>query len=266
MCTLSKYQKATATAEDCYELTSSMSTMENRFHIDIAAAEHLSFSSAKLIDLSWDIEIGQGARLLHGWMLYHTAARTITWILENSALPYFVLLDVLFYADSTSALWSLLRLIIGHGRPVGAGILTKTSLLAFAIAQVLFFAPIWSAATGYQSPGVVSYAMPDQSWATKDSGDLRICWPLEVQRPELAKVIDGPILGPKYADVFMSFQGLEYQLDDSRFEEDYQNMKACETKRSSIYFINTSDIRLRFPIKKYHPNGSEGCTIEHHKP
>ena len=218
------------TTDDCYELTSDMSAMEARFHIDITVAGHLSFSHAKLIDLSWDIGVGQGGRLLHGWILYHLAARTITWILETSALPYSVLFDLLFYADSILSLWSLFGLLWGNRR-AGLGILVRSLCLALAVAQVLFFATIWSAATGYQSPGEVTYAMPDQGWVTKDSDDLTICWNPESQRPELTGVIDGPILGPKYSTAFSSFtEKNDKIMDYSQISEDYANIQACETQ------------------------------------
>ena len=233
-----------------------VSTLETRFRIDITAAEGLPFSRVKLIDLSWDIGVGQGGRLLHGWILYHVAARTMTWILEVSALPYSILFDLLLYVDSPSALWSLLGLL-GKSRRARIGVLVKSLCLALAVAQVLFFATIWSAATGYQSTGAITYAMPDQSWVTKDSDNLRICWVLDSQRPELAGVIDGAILGSKYGTLLPSFAATfpRESLDYATFPEDYQNIQTCKSQRSHENASRISNIKLRSPLKTSRPKG-----------
>lgn len=222
------YKKAVASTDGCGDDTS-MSTMEERFHIDIAAIEHLSFTSSKMIDLGWDIVVGQGGRLLHGWILYHVAAETITSILETSSLPYSVLFDLMFYVDSISSFWSLL-LLLGKNRGARIGVLVRSLLLSFAIAHVLFFAAIWSAATGYQSPGVITYAMPDQSWVTKNSDELRICRQLKVQRPELRGFIDGPILGPNYGEVFSSFADIVRDPFYMSLPDDYGDIENCKTQ------------------------------------
>ncbi|KAK4214301.1 hypothetical protein QBC37DRAFT_314750 [Rhypophila decipiens] len=52
--------------------------------------------------------------------------------------------------------------------------------------------------------------MPDQSWATKDSADLRLCWLPDAHRPELFGVMDSVILGPSFGDVFTSLVNIDY--------------------------------------------------------
>ncbi|KAK0707288.1 hypothetical protein B0H67DRAFT_587180 [Lasiosphaeris hirsuta] len=184
----------------------SMTTTERRFAIDLVIARGLSFTRAKLLDLTWDIGIGQGGRLIHGWILYHVATRTVTWILEYSALTYPVLLAMLFSPDSAYSLWTL---VISLGKKQRGGTLLRLTFLAYSIAYVLIFATVWSAATGYQSPSTASYTMPDLSWANIDHDELRLCWSVEAQKfggdPWMNSIVPGPQLGA----VVGSFENLK---------------------------------------------------------
>lgn len=112
-----------------------MSTTEARFQKNLPIVGNRSFARAKLIDLGWDIGIGHGGRLLHGWIFYYVSAHTITWILEYSALPYSVLLSCLFQAGTLISLWSL---IISIRTIQGARAVIKSGLLVFAISHILF--------------------------------------------------------------------------------------------------------------------------------
>ncbi|KAM7219116.1 hypothetical protein V8F06_005554 [Rhypophila decipiens] len=220
------YEWGSGYGMDC-ERSDLESTTESRFHINLHVAKNLSFTQAKLIDLGWDIGVSHGGRLLHGWVFYHVAASTITWLLEHSALPYSVLLSFLFQPDSLGSLWSLVSSV----RVIqGARAILKTLLLVMAVAHILFFTTIWSAATGYQNPQALSFPMPDQSWATKDSPDLRLCWLPDAQRPELFGVMDSVILGPSFGDVFTSLVDIDYnhiyQINGQTTPEEYQDLFA----------------------------------------
>lgn len=68
----------------------------------------MSFARTKLIDLIWDLALGHGGRLLHGWVLYQVATKAIAWMLECFVLSYSVLLSILFQENSFSSLWSLI--------------------------------------------------------------------------------------------------------------------------------------------------------------
>ncbi|KAM7188584.1 hypothetical protein V8F33_010549 [Rhypophila sp. PSN 637] len=74
--------------------------------------------------------------------------------------------------------------------------------------------------------------MPDQSWATKDSADLRLCWLPDAQRPELFGVMDSVILGPSFGDVFTSLVDIDYnhiyQINGQTTPEEYQDLFACK--------------------------------------
>ncbi|KAF7556461.1 hypothetical protein G7Z17_g1465 [Cylindrodendrum hubeiense] len=63
--------------------TETASEIEKAFIIDIRIAKNFTFVQAKLIDLLWDVIIGQGGRALHAWILYRYVARdALTRIME----------------------------------------------------------------------------------------------------------------------------------------------------------------------------------------
>lgn len=75
--------------------------------------------------------------------------------------------------------------------------------------------------------------MPDQSWVTKHSPDLRLCWLPDVQRPELNGVIEGVVLGPRFGAVFNSLVDIDYKYiypsNGDPAPKEYQDLFACKT-------------------------------------
>jgi len=228
-----------------------MSKVEAQFDIDLVLVEGLSFTQAKTIDLVWDIVVGHGGRFLHGWIIYHVACKTITWILEYSAMPYWVLLDTLFRPESLSSLRSLVvSSFTGEQRRTAT---LKTLLLAFSGGHVLFFGTLWSAATGYKTPSLDFFTMPDKSWVVKTNDSLRMCWSLDLERfGDLGSLGDlketgGVILGPKFGSVFASFKDLDSRSGDgmwtaysSRDDSDaFRNVYAyARSKYTLSMFLN----------------------------
>lgn len=221
--------------DDCHD-DATLSATETRFQIDLPVTEPLSFAHAKLIDLVWDLSVGHGGRLLHGWVLYQVATKAIAWMLECSVLSYSVLFSILFQENSFYSLWALGRSL---GRRQRARTVLMTVFLIFSIIHILFFGAIWSAATGYQSPGTLAFAMADRSWVTKDTDTLRVCWSIPPNRPELVGIVDGDVvLGPDFGTVFNSFSDLTYSKDWARnryphwagASEDFWNIYSCQSQ------------------------------------
>ena len=177
--------------------------MESAFQITLPALRNLSFAQAKLVDLAWDIVIGQGGRLLHGWALYHATCRVITWILEGSGLRYSLLMNMLFQWSSLSGLWSLTKSLFEKQRP--RAFLTL-ALSTYAMAHVLLFGTVWGAATGYQSPTVEGFGMSDYDWVVRSSPTLMMCWMLDTRGAEELGLVDRLILGPAFGSVFDSIK------------------------------------------------------------
>ena len=208
---------ATSTCED----PASMSAAERGFQINIQVFRGLSFAQAKIVDLVWDIGVAHGGRLLHGWLLYHMAGKAITWSLERSAIPYTLLVNVLFYPDSLSSLRSTLSYLAGKKR---SGVLVVVVPLTYTIAHVLFFGTVWSAATGYQSPAVLAFSMNDGSWVAHNNDTLRMCWSINSpQRAGGLLLANGIVVGPTFGDYFQSFYDFGPPDGTTRMWDTYHN-------------------------------------------
>jgi len=222
--------------DDCHN-DASVSATETRFQIDLPVTPPLSFAHAKLIDLIWDLAVGQGGRLLHGWVMYQVATKAIAWMLECSVLSYSVLFSILFPENSFSSLWTLGRSLRRRQR---VRVVLMTVFLIFSTLHILFFGAIWSAATGYQSPGTVSFAMADRSWITKDTDTLTVCWAIPPNRPELVGIVDDVVLGPNFGTVFRSFTDISYNNGWAKenypkwdgASEDFWNIYSCQSRMS----------------------------------
>jgi hypothetical protein len=202
----------------CSGRRTSTSAVETHFEINVAMLQDLSFARAKIIDLLWDTVVAHGGRVLHGWIFYHVACRTVTWILEYSALPYWFLLDILFRPDSLLSLRSLLRSFTqGHQ----ATTILCLVLLTYGVGHVLFFGTLWSAATGYQSSDIPGYILPDHSHIFfPDHDQLRMCWILNAERIPSSYaarigIMSDVVLGPKVGTIFATLDDLLNQGEKS---------------------------------------------------
>ncbi|KAK0648376.1 hypothetical protein B0T16DRAFT_388619 [Cercophora newfieldiana] len=81
-------------------------------------------------------------------------------------------------------------------------------VLAFGAAHVLFFAALWSTATGYKASSVVGFVMSDRSWIVKTSSELRMCWELDSRRLGDLGLTDDIVLGPQFGSVFNGFDSM----------------------------------------------------------
>jgi len=211
---------------------------ESQFQINVPILKDLSFAQAKIVDLAWDIGIGHGGRLLHGWVFYHLACKAITWILEYSALRYPLLVNMLFTPDSLSSLVSLIKSLGEKQRPRAFATL---AVLTYGIVHVMLFTAIWGAATGYQSPSVDGYAIADQGWVVKNDKNLTMCWSLDLEGrndlSQMAKII----IGPTFGSVFKSFDqmsdggdGMWTTFSQINAPNDFRAIYACERQRNTL--------------------------------
>ncbi|KAH6847772.1 hypothetical protein B0I37DRAFT_445965 [Chaetomium sp. MPI-CAGE-AT-0009] len=225
--------------------TENISAAEMQFQINIRAASGLSFTQAKVIDLAWDLGVAHGGRLLHGWILYHIACKTITWSLEHASLPYHFLLSLLFWPDSVWSLWSSIKYLAGKRQP---GILVAMVLLTYSIAHVLFFSALWSAMTGYQGVGRAVFMMPGSgSWVASDNDTLRLCWSLDPKRLSPLPA-DGVVLGPKFGSVFQSFSDLDAVSGTGKMWDSYHKIAGgMSDDFNNIY----SYARSRFTMQSF---------------
>ncbi|KAI8633859.1 hypothetical protein F5Y19DRAFT_471116 [Xylariaceae sp. FL1651] len=248
-------QKSSVVYNSCE--STSASWFESRFFINVIAKTNLSFTQAKLLDLAWDTFIGQGLRVLHAWWLYQVATHVVTCLLESSALPYDVQLDMLFRTDSLSSLMAALKLIYQKNRTKGRYYFVW---LVYAIGYVLAFPTLWAASTGYANPSITAYNLSDQAYVPKGSGDLKLCWLQNDFR--LGGYIDTVVLGPSFYSSFYFHRDivprLDTQWDDSVASDDFRDiLYYAKTKHSLQNYFNASNFSSTSPTPKQKPiNGT----------
>lgn len=149
------------------------------FNLDLTFG-NFTFTQAKIIDVAWDTTIGQGGRLLHGWILYRCVMRRLLiYAMENYHVTCRYYLTVSWSRASFESLCGILKdFLFVQG-------LTNfycTILLIYALGYTLLFSLLWSTATGYLSLSHRLYAMPDGNIVPLDTCDLALCWVLDGSR------------------------------------------------------------------------------------
>jgi hypothetical protein len=109
----------------------------------------LSYSSAKAIDVAWDLVIGRGAQVLCGAVIYWVFRESVTNATQHYAVPYKKVLKMQYNTASFSSLVAYTKDIKWSKRP--ARQYYTALMLAIATLYVLVL-PMWlSAMSGYQA-------------------------------------------------------------------------------------------------------------------
>lgn len=194
---------ATYYREECDEATTT--GLESYFLINVRLNKRFTYTNARLVDLCWDIVIGQGGRFLHGWILYYyVISPNITRIMERGAVPYELYADLSFDTSSLQSLWTLFR---SFPRMYGGRSIFSMIWYIFAIGYVLSFTALWDASTGYLNPTTRYYRMPDGSYITPDQIDLlSLCWSHNDQR--LSGLIPEVVQSPNLREINATYHQL----------------------------------------------------------
>lgn len=149
------------------------------FDLDLTFG-NFTFTHAKLIDAAWDTTIGQGGRLLHGWILYRCVMRRLLiHAMEKYCVTYKYYLTISWSRASFESLYVILTDLFSMQ---GIASFWCTLLLIYALSYTLLFAILWSTATGYLSLSHRLYAMPDGNIVPLNTPDLTLCWVLDGSR------------------------------------------------------------------------------------
>jgi len=222
---------------------------------------NLSLTDAKLIDLFWNTIVGQGGRFLHGWVLYHIVARSITWMTEYSALPYHFQLNMLFSTVSVMSVSSSIRLLMTRQQ-------LRTTLtvlwLLLSVSYVLAFPTIWGAASGYLSPTRPGYLMPDDTTIYSDnnrSQEFQLCWIVYDERTShiLPSVVVGPSLWapvPDQRGKYENHTSFWPPSSPSAQEKSYDDLEACELTMNTYFPPPTKVPPLHVPASSPPQNTS----------
>ena len=172
------------------------SSIENAFMINLRSAAHLSFSEAKLIDVTWDLFIGQGGRLLMAWASYRAYMDELVCLLETTAVSYELYACLAFDTTSLLATWKSTKALFQSRDWRSRVFLTWFGL---ATMYTLAFPTLMGAATGYVNPSTPSYRMSDGTLIDAQSQELTHCIP--VYSGALIGLTNTTIAyGPSFAD------------------------------------------------------------------
>ena len=156
----------------CDLVSKNASLFEKIFVIDLRSQSQLSFAQAKLIDVVWDLLIGQGGRLLLGWISYIVFMDGLARLMERSAVSYTLYESIVFNTSSMTATWRALKAVSTNHGWRGRAFLGWFGL---ATTYVLGYSTLMSAATGYIAPSDARYPMPGGSLVASDSEDIKHC-------------------------------------------------------------------------------------------
>ena len=156
----------------CDLVSAKASAFENTFTIDLRSSLRLSFAVAKLIDVVWDLVIGQGGRLLLAWISYGVFMDGLTRLMETSAVSYQLYAFIVVETSSLTSIWCSLKAVsTGHGWR-GRAFLAWFGL---ATLYILAYPTLMSAATGYLTPSDIRYRVLSDTLISPDSHDLTAC-------------------------------------------------------------------------------------------
>lgn len=169
---------------------------EQSFALDIAYG-NFTFTQAKVIDVTWDTVVGQGGRLVHGWILYCCIIYPLLVLAMETytaTYPYYATLSF-----SKASFETLVQLLKTLHITKSYSVLLCTILLIYTLAYTLSFSLIWGTATGYISLSHKLYAMPGGDIIPLNSGDLSLCWVLDPTKLGIsAPHIE---VGPNFSDI-----------------------------------------------------------------
>lgn len=161
-----------ATTTSCDLETAKASAFEKIFTIDLRSQLHLSFATAKFIDVVWDLVVGQGGRLLLAWISYVVFMDGLARLMETSAVSYQLYASTVFETSSLTSTWRSLKAVsTGHswrGRIFFAW-------FGLSTIYVLGYPTLMSATTGYLNPSEMRYHMENNTLIAPDSDDLTEC-------------------------------------------------------------------------------------------
>ena len=153
------------------------SKLEHAFMINLRSAQQLSFSEAKLIDVIWDLVIGQGGRLLMAWAAYRVFMDALVSLMESTSVSYDVYSSLVFDTTSLLSTWEATKALVKS-----ANWRSRVFMFWFCLASfyTLSFPTLMGAATGYVNPSNPGYSMDDGSFVMASDSDLTSCITLYV--------------------------------------------------------------------------------------
>lgn len=199
----------------CDLVSGNANAFEDAFSIDLRSPLPLSFAKAKLIDVVWDLVIGQGGRLLLAWISYGVFMDGLTRLMETSTVSYQLYASIVVETSSLASTWCSLKAVFTAHRWRGQAFLAWFGLVTL---YVLAYPTLMSAATGYLKPSDIRYRVRNDILIPPNSTELTHC--LRIYNAPAIGLHDGYIvLGPSDKEL------LEARDDDGSLKNLRSNYK-----------------------------------------
>ncbi|KAL8750193.1 MAG: hypothetical protein Q9184_006510 [Pyrenodesmia sp. 2 TL-2023] len=212
------------------------SRLQSAFQINLRGAAQLSFGQAKLVDLLFDLFVGQGGRLLLGAVSYIVFMDALLRSMEITPVSYKLYASLVFSTNSLTATWHSIKAV-----STTKGWRAKAYLIwcAVAMAYVLAFPTLIESATGYVNPSSTGFNMANGTMVMADSDDLTSCLNITtggllLGLSENNTVVDGPPLR-----VFDVYEGRYNYYRSSYLDSD--RIPPTVNKSSLFYEILAAD-------------------------
>ncbi|KAL8945805.1 MAG: hypothetical protein Q9222_007704 [Ikaeria aurantiellina] len=153
--------------------TKNSSRMQSAFQINLRGAAQLTFAEAKLVDLVFDLVVGQGGRLLLGAVSYIVFMDALLRSMEITPVSWKLYASLVFSSNSLIATWHSTKAVFST-----KGWRAKTYMIwcALAMVYVLAFPTLIESATGYVSPSSAGFNTNNGTVVTADSDHLLSCF------------------------------------------------------------------------------------------
>ena len=163
-------------AQSCDLMKPADSKLENAFIINLRSPQHLTFAEAKIVDVLWDLFVGQGGRLLMAWAAYRVFMDGLVSLLEKTSVSYDLYTSLVFDTTSLLSTWKATKVIVKSG-----SYRSRVFMIWFSLATlyILAFPTLMGAATGYVNPSNSGYSMSDGNFVMASSDNLTHCFLLD---------------------------------------------------------------------------------------
>ena len=112
---------------------------------------NFAYSTAKVIDICWDLIVGRGAQAVGGIAIYYVFRGPVAELMGRRPIPYKTALAMQYSTVSGPSLMTYARHIRGCWKKQKAVLFTLIVPLTFSTAYVLTLPTLLSAMTGYQA-------------------------------------------------------------------------------------------------------------------
>ena len=210
----------------CDLTNSNDSKVEHAFQINLRSSQHLSFSGAKMIDVVWDLVIGQGGRLLMAWAAYRVFMDALVSLMETTSVSYDAYSTLVFDTTSLLSTWKATKALVKSTSWRSRAFMFWFCLASF---YILSFPTLMGAATGYVNPSSPAYNSGEGSLVTASAENLTTCITL----------INGEMIGERNGTIYPGPQALVAPIYNSsingtsteEYEQhrDYWQLRNCQS-------------------------------------